>query len=50
MIRAGAQTFPARADLVVDTTRCTALAHEGARVLTIEHLLSALFACKLITR
>jgi UDP-3-O-[3-hydroxymyristoyl] N-acetylglucosamine deacetylase len=44
MIRAGTQTFPVRADLVVDTTRCTALAYEGARVLTIEHLLSALFA------
>ena len=37
--------IPARADFVVDTQRCTTLGHEGERVSTVEHLLSALFAC-----
>ena len=34
--------IPARADFVVDTTRCTTLCAEGVRVSTVEHLLSAL--------
>ncbi len=38
-------TIPARADYVVDTQRCTTLGHNGERVSTVEHLLSALFAC-----
>lgn len=37
-------TIPARADYVVDTTRCTTLGVAGHRVHTVEHLLSALYA------
>ena len=44
VFRAGGQTFAARADYVVDTTRCTTLGFEGARLHTVEHLLSALAA------
>ena len=42
VFRAGGVTIPARADFVVDTTRCTTLGAEGIRVSTVEHLLSAL--------
>ncbi len=38
------QTIPAHADWVVDTTRCTTLGHDGIRLHTVEHLLSALHA------
>ena len=34
--------IPARAALVCDTTLCTALAQDGVRVATVEHLMSAL--------
>lgn len=34
--------IPARAELVTDTTLCTALTHAGAKVATVEHLMSAL--------
>ncbi len=44
VFRVGAKTFPARADYVVDTTRCTTLACEQTRLHTVEHLLSALAA------
>lgn len=43
-IRINSHTIPARADFVVDTTRCTTLAVEGHRIHTVEHLLSALYA------
>ncbi len=36
--------IPARADYVVDTSRCTVLGVEGIRISTVEHLLSALAA------
>lgn len=36
------QRVPARADLVTETTLCTALTCEGNRVATVEHLLSAI--------
>ena len=39
----GAPTVKADCDYVVDTTRCTALEHNGARVSTVEHLMAALF-------
>jgi UDP-3-O-[3-hydroxymyristoyl] N-acetylglucosamine deacetylase len=42
VFRVGAETLPAQADYVVDTTRCTTLGRNGARVMTVEHLLSAL--------
>ena len=38
----GWQRIPARADLVTETTLCTALTCEGQRVATVEHLLSAI--------
>jgi UDP-3-O-[3-hydroxymyristoyl] N-acetylglucosamine deacetylase len=38
-------TVPAQTDYVVDTARCTTLGHEGVRVSTVEHLLSALYGC-----
>ena len=44
VIRVQSLSFPARADFVVETTRCTTLAVEGVRVYTVEHLLSALHA------
>jgi UDP-3-O-[3-hydroxymyristoyl] N-acetylglucosamine deacetylase len=37
--------IPARAQYVVDTTRCTTLGRDGVRVSTVEHLLSALAGC-----
>src|ERR1700738_4926531 len=37
-----AVAFPARADFVVDTVRCTVLGAAEHRVSTVEHLLSAL--------
>ena len=40
-------SIPARADFVVDTTRSTTLGRDGARVSTVEHLLSALSGCGL---
>lgn len=33
--------IPARAEGVTDTTLCTALSHDGAKVATVEHLMSA---------
>lgn len=42
--RVGSHTFPARADYVLDTRRCTTLGTPEASVQTGEHLLSALFA------
>ena len=45
LLRVGSATVPARADFVVDTSRCTVLGSGDARVSTVEHLLSALFAC-----
>ena len=42
--RVGAAVIPALADFVTDTTRSTTLAHDGASVMTVEHLLSALHA------
>lgn len=36
------QRIPARADLVTETTLCTALTEAGQRVATVEHLLSAI--------
>lgn len=42
--RVQGQTIPAHADWVVDTTRCTTLGRDGARLHTVEHLLSALHA------
>ena len=42
VFRVGNVLIPARADFVVDTTRCTTLGAEGIRVSTVEHLLSAL--------
>ncbi len=41
---AGGVTFPAHADYVVETRRATVLGSGGARVSTVEHLLSALSA------
>lgn len=38
-------SIPARADYVVETQRCTTLGRDGERISTVEHLLSALFAC-----
>jgi UDP-3-O-acyl N-acetylglucosamine deacetylase len=37
--------FPARADYVVDTLRCTVVGSGEHRVSTVEHLLSALLGC-----
>ncbi len=39
----GNPAIPARATLVANTTMATVLEHEGARVSTVEHLMSALF-------
>src|SRR5687767_10511114 len=38
----GAPTIQARPDAVRDTRMCSALEHNGARVATVEHLMSAL--------
>ncbi|CAN4275793.1 LpxC UDP-3-O-acyl-N-acetylglucosamine deacetylase [Methylophilaceae bacterium] len=38
----GAPTIQAQADTVCDTRMCSALEHNGARVSTVEHLMSAL--------
>ena len=40
--RIGATRFAARAENVLDTSRCTTLGAEGVKVSTVEHLLSAL--------
>jgi UDP-3-O-[3-hydroxymyristoyl] N-acetylglucosamine deacetylase len=46
--RPGTAAIPARHDHVCDTTMCTALGGaDGARVATVEHLLSALAACEI---
>jgi UDP-3-O-[3-hydroxymyristoyl] N-acetylglucosamine deacetylase len=45
MFRIGKLSFPAHADHVVDTVRSTTLGYEGARISTVEHLLSALHGC-----
>jgi UDP-3-O-[3-hydroxymyristoyl] N-acetylglucosamine deacetylase len=42
VFRSGGRDIPARADHVADTSRCTTLGADGARVSTVEHLLSAL--------
>jgi UDP-3-O-[3-hydroxymyristoyl] N-acetylglucosamine deacetylase len=42
LFRSGGREIPARADYVIDTSRCTTLGADGARVSTVEHLLSAL--------
>lgn len=42
--RVGDVVIPALAEFVTDTTRSTTLAHDGASVMTVEHLLSALHA------
>jgi UDP-3-O-acyl N-acetylglucosamine deacetylase len=34
--------IPAHINCVVDTTRCTVLGHRGVKIMTVEHLLSAL--------
>ncbi len=39
--------IPARADYVIDTSRCTVLGSEGVLVSTVEHLLSALSGCNI---
>jgi len=39
---AGGRWFPALAEYVVSTDRCTTLGVDGVRVMTVEHLLSAL--------
>ena len=41
----GGVSIPARVQFVVDTMRCTTLGWNGARVSTVEHLLSALAGC-----
>jgi UDP-3-O-[3-hydroxymyristoyl] N-acetylglucosamine deacetylase len=38
-------SIPAHVQFVVDTTRCTTLGRDGARVSTVEHLLSAMAGC-----
>ncbi len=45
VFQVGQTTIPARADYVVDTSRCTTLGKDEARVSTVEHLLSALHGC-----
>ncbi len=42
----GQPTIPADCDLVVATQRGTTLEYKGARVYTTEHVLSALYGCK----
>ncbi|HLK59614.1 MAG TPA: UDP-3-O-acyl-N-acetylglucosamine deacetylase [Chthonomonadaceae bacterium] len=42
VFQTGRVLIPARAEYVVDTARCTTLGSEGARISTVEHLLSAL--------
>lgn len=42
VFRVGQTAIPAQAAYVVDTARCTTLGRDGARVSTVEHLLSAL--------
>ncbi len=46
-VRIGSMQFPARWDYVVDTRRATVLAHEGATLSTVEHLLSAMWALRI---
>lgn len=42
-LRVGEQTFRPLASRVSDTTRCTVLEAEGVRLMTVEHLLAALY-------
>jgi len=42
VFRTGNTEFAAHADFVVDTSRCTTLGKDGAKISTVEHLLSAL--------
>lgn len=42
-LRVGGQTFRPLASRVSDTTRCTVLEAEGVRLMTVEHLLAALY-------
>ncbi|PZA06768.1 UDP-3-O-[3-hydroxymyristoyl] N-acetylglucosamine deacetylase [Meiothermus sp. PNK-Is4] len=42
-LRVGGQTFRPLASRVGDTTRCTVLEAEGVRLMTVEHLLAALY-------
>jgi|JI9StandDraft_1071089.scaffolds.fasta_scaffold07744_4 UDP-3-O-[3-hydroxymyristoyl] N-acetylglucosamine deacetylase/3-hydroxyacyl-[acyl-carrier-protein] dehydratase len=43
----GQPTIPADCDLVVGTQRGTTLEYKGARVYTTEHVLSAIYGCKI---
>lgn len=43
--RTGKVMIPASLENVVDTSRCTTLGRDGARISTVEHLLSALYGC-----
>ncbi|HZT43411.1 MAG TPA: UDP-3-O-acyl-N-acetylglucosamine deacetylase [Chthonomonadaceae bacterium] len=45
VFRVGPVSIPAHVSSVIDTERCTTLGAEGARVSTVEHLLSALHGC-----
>lgn len=47
MFRIGKTEIPARADYVIDTSRCTVLGLEETRISTVEHLLSALSGCNI---
>ena len=42
VFRTGNTEFAAHADFVMDTSRCTTLGKDGAKISTVEHLLSAL--------
>lgn len=44
-LRVGGQTFRPLASRVGDTARCTVLQVEGVRLMTVEHLLAALYLC-----
>ena len=43
----GGIAIPAHVSAVIDTSRCTTLGYEGAKVSTVEHLLSALYALEI---
>ena len=42
VFRIGETLIPAKVEKVVDTTRCTTLAHDSVTISTVEHILSAL--------
>lgn len=46
VFRSGRERIPARLEFVVDSTRCSALGHNGTHVATVEHLLAALSGLK----